>query len=189
MRGLALTSTTPGWGTFSGDRYSGVVRLAVGDLVVHAAHGVGRVAAREKRPGDGRDLVVLELAQGLSVTLPVDYANQVLRAPVSEADLRRVQQTLRADNVFSGGSWLTRRKDTQAKLTGGDPLRLAEVVRDGAGRARMLMAKRTGAQLSPSERDAYLRARMLLSGEISSSRGLAPGEADAWIEEQLTESV
>jgi CarD family transcriptional regulator len=166
-----------------------LVRLAVGDVVVHPAHGVGRVVARTERPGDGRELVVLELAQGLAVTLPVEYAIRVLRAPVNEADIRRLQETLREESVVSAGSWLTRMKGTQAKLTDGDPLRLAEVVRDGAGRARVMTAKGAGARLSPSERDAYLRARTLLSDEISSSRGLAPAEADAWIEEQLTGSV
>ena len=71
------------------------------------------------------------------------------------------------------------------KLSGGDPLGLAEVVRDGALRERRLIAKRTGSQLSPSERDLYMRARRLLSGAIGLAHGLEPAEADAWIEEQL----
>lgn len=71
------------------------------------------------------------------------------------------------------------------KLAGGDPLGLAEVVRDCARRQQRLIAKRTGSQLSPSERDLYMRARRLLSGEIGLARGLEPADADAWIEEQL----
>jgi RNA polymerase-interacting CarD/CdnL/TRCF family regulator len=70
-------------------------------------------------------------------------------------------------------------------VAGGDPLGLAEVVRDGARRQRRLIAKRNGSQLSPSERDLYIRARKLLSGEIGVVQGLEPAEADAWIEEQL----
>ena len=48
-----------------------------------------------------------------------------------------------------------------------------------------MKANGTASQLSPSERDLYLRARRLLSGEIGFARGLEPDAADAWIEEQL----
>jgi RNA polymerase-interacting CarD/CdnL/TRCF family regulator len=65
------------------------------------------------------------------------------------------------------------------------PSELAEVVRNGARRDRGLKAKGTGSQLSPSERDLYLRARRLLSSEIAWARGLDPDEADDWIEAQL----
>ena len=104
-------------------------------------------------------------SQTASVTLPVDRARELLRPLLSEADLRRVQETLREDHTLSEDVWLKRRKDTQVKLAGGEPLGLAEVVRDGALRERRLIAKRNGSQLSPSERDLYMRARRLLSGE------------------------
>jgi len=163
------------------------VRLAVGDVVVYAAHGVGHVVARERRVvlGAVQEILVLELADGLSVTLPVKRARGLLRPLLSEVDLRRVQETLREDDTLSDDVWLKRRKDTQVKVAGGDPLGLAEVVRDGARRERRLIAKRTGSQLSPSERDLYIRARRLLSDEIGVAHGLEPAEADAWIEEQL----
>ena len=163
------------------------VRLAVGDVVVYAAHGVGRVAARKKRMvlGATQEILVLELADGLSVTLPVERARELLRPLLSKADLRRVQATLREDHTLSEDVWPKRRKNTQAKLKDGDPFGLAEVVRDGARREQRLIAKHSGSQLSPSERDLYKRARRLLSAEISLARDLEPAEADAWIEEQL----
>jgi CarD family transcriptional regulator len=156
-------------------------------VVVYAAHGVGRVAAREKRMvlGAAQEVLVLELADGLSVTLPLGRARELLRPLLSKADLRRVQATLREEHTLSEDVWPKRRKDTQAKLKDGDPLGLAEVVRDCARREQRLRAKHTGSQLSPSERAFYLRARRLLSGEIGLARGLEPAEADAWIEEQL----
>jgi CarD family transcriptional regulator len=164
------------------------VRLTVGDVVVYAAHGVGRVAAREKRMvlGATQEILVLELADGLFVTLPVERARELLRPLLSKADLRRVQATLREDHTLSEDVWPKRRKDTQAKSKDGDPFGLAEVVRDGARREQRLIAKHTGAQLPPSERDLYKRARRLLSAEIGLARDLEPAEADAWIEEQLT---
>jgi RNA polymerase-interacting CarD/CdnL/TRCF family regulator len=162
------------------------MRLVVGDVVVYGAHGVGRVSARKRRViGAAQEILVLELAEGLSVTLPVELARELLRPLLSKADLRRVQETLRADHAFSEDVWLKRRKDTQAKLKGGDPFGLAEIVRDGARREQKLGANHPGSRLSPSESDLYRRARRLLSAEIGQARGLEPAAADAWIEEQL----
>ena len=163
------------------------MKLAVGDVVVYATYGVGRIVARGKRVvgGVGEEIVVLELARGLTVTLPLERAHQLLRPPVDEADLCRVQRTLREAGTLSSDVWLKRRKDTQAKLKGGDPVELAEVVRDGAQRGRAMAARPSKSQLSSGERDLYVRARRLLSDEIHLVRGGEEADADAWIEEQL----
>src|SRR5437764_12679804 len=159
----------------------------VGDMVVYGPYGVGRVAAREKRVvlGVAQEILVLELGDDLTVTLPLERAHGLLRSLLSEADLLHVQETLREEHTLSEDGWLKRRKEAQLKVTGGDPLALAEVVRNCARRQERLIAKRTASQLSPSERDFYLRARRLLSGEIAVARGLEPAEAEAWIEQQL----
>jgi CarD family transcriptional regulator len=169
------------------DGYPENMRLVVGVAVVYPAHGVGHVVAREKRLVQGamREVVVLALADGLTVTLPIERARELLRPLLSETELRRVQETLRHDHAPSDDAWLKRRKDTQIKLAGGDPLGLAEVVRDGALRERRLIAKGNGSHLSPSERDLYVRARKLLSREIGLAHGLETLDADAWIQEQL----
>ena len=161
--------------------------MSVGDAVVYAAHGVGRVAAREKMVvlGAEQEVVVLELADGLSVTLPLQRAREQLRPLVSEADVRRVQETLGEDGALGGDVWVKRLQQVQAKLAGGDPLELAEVVRDGARRERTLTAKGTNSKLSTREQALYVKARRLLSGEIGLARGLDPAEADAWIDKQL----
>ncbi|HEU0245682.1 MAG TPA: CarD family transcriptional regulator, partial [Gaiellaceae bacterium] len=91
------------------------MKLAVGDAVVYPAHGAGRVAAREKRVvlGAEQEVVVLALADGLSVTLPMQLARELLRPLVSEAGLRRVQETLREDGALSGDVWVKRLKQVQ----------------------------------------------------------------------------
>ena len=98
------------------------MRLAVGDVVVYAAYGVGRVVARERRVVHEaeQEVVVLELANGLSVMLPIERAREQLRPPVGAAGVRRVQETLRADGTPSTDAWPKRKQQTQAKLTGGD---------------------------------------------------------------------
>lgn len=164
------------------------MELAVGDVVVYGTHGIGRVSARKKRvvSGERQEVVVLELEDGLTVTLPLGRAREQLRAPASEADIRDVQATLRAVRVLSEQPWLARRREMQAKLTGGHPVELAEIVEEGAQRQRTLKLKGKASQLSPGEKELCVRARQLLSGEIAQARGLQPEEADEWIEQQLS---
>ena len=168
--------------------YAAVVRLAVGDMVVYGSHGAGHVAARERRVvlGKRQEVIVLALAGGLSVELPMERAHRLLRPLASEADMSRVQKTLGADHAVSGDPWLKRRRDSQAKLTGGDAIELAEVIRDSARREWTLPAKGTKSQLSPGERALFVKARELLSNEIALVRGVELAEANAWIDEQLT---
>lgn len=167
------------------------VKLAVGDVVVYGTHGIGRIAAREQQLvlGATREVVVLELADGLTVTLPLALAREQLRPLATEADMDRVQQTLREDRVLSKDPWLSRRRETLAKLTGGDPVELAEIVGDGVQRERARRAKGDKPRVSTGEREIFVRARNLLSGEIARARGIQQAEADGWIEEQLTRTA
>jgi CarD family transcriptional regulator len=173
------------WGS-----YPRRVKLAVGDAVVYAGHGIGRVAAREQGTvlGVVQEVVVLELVTGLRVTLPIQRARERLRPLVSEADVWRVQRRLHEDGEASGGGWRTRLRQGQAKLASGDPLELAELVRDGMRCAGPLGGKGSTPKLSESERRLYVQARQLLAEEIGSACGLGQAEADAWIEEQVAGS-
>src|SRR5205807_5602078 len=138
--------------------------------------------AREQRVvlGERREVIVLALPDGLSVELPMERALELLRPLASEADMSRVQKTLGADHAVSGDPWLKRRRDSQAKLTGGDLIELAEIIRDSARREWALPAKGTKSQLSPGERELFMKARQLLSNEIAMARGVEPAEASAW---------
>ena len=153
-------------------------------MVVYASHGAGHVAARERRVvlGKRQEVIVLALAGGLSVELPMERAHELLRPLASEADMSRVQKTLGSEQAANRDPWLRRRRASQAKLTSGDPVELAEIIRDSAHRQSRLRAT----QLSPGERDLFVKARQLLSTEIALARGVEPAEANAWIDEQLT---
>ena len=155
------------------------MKFAKGDVVIYPAHGVGVVVGRE------HDLVMLEFANGLSVTLPVVRAQEQLRPPVSKDGLREVQETLRDEGEPSREVWLKRKRETETKLTGGDPLQLAEVVRDGARRKQLLVATKPSARLSVGENDLYEKARRLLAGEVGVACGFDADQANAWIDEQI----
>jgi CarD family transcriptional regulator, regulator of rRNA transcription len=166
------------------------VELKVGTIVAYPPHGVGRVAKREKRVilGVDEEVVVIELANELSVTLPISRAEEQLRPPATEADLKKVQKALREQGVVSDEIWSKRVQQAQEKLRSGDPLELAEIVRDGVRREQGKTSNGTPTKLSTSERALHLKARELLSGEIGVTRGLEPAEAEAWIDEQLAAS-
>ena len=161
--------------------------LKVGTLVAYPPHGVGRIAAREKKVvlGVEDEIIVIELGNDLSVTLPLARANESLRPPATEADVRKVQKTLREEGVVSDEIWSKRLQHAQDKLRSGDPIDLAEIVRDGVKREQGRTANGTPIKLSTSERALHLKARELLSDEIGIARGLDRAEAEAWIDAQL----
>jgi RNA polymerase-interacting CarD/CdnL/TRCF family regulator len=162
------------------------MRLAVGDLVVYGSHGAGRVTSRQNlRSGESREVVVLDFAAGLSVTLPLQRALEFLRPVASESEVARIRTTLREDIAPSEDRWLKRSKATQAKVTSGEAVGLAEVVRDGARGEGRSTALGEAMRLSPSEHQLYLKARRLLADEIGLARGVESSEADDWITSQL----
>lgn len=165
--------------------------LAVGDLVVYASHGIGRIARRENRGTRGAraDVVVLEFADGLSVTLPVERAAEYLRPVSGKAQIARVQKTLRGITEPGGEAWQKRFRATQIKVAVGEALALAEVVRDGARRDDGPTVRGEPGRLSASERDLYIKARRLLAAEISAARGIDLAEADAWIGDQVAHTL
>jgi CarD family transcriptional regulator len=96
-----------------------------------------------------------------------------------------VKETLTSDQPVDGEAWLTRQRAAAAKLSAGDPVGLAEIIRDSARRERTHATKSAKSTLSPGERELLTRARRLLSTEIALLRGIAPEEAEAWIDLQL----
>ena len=148
------------------------MNLAVGDVVVYGTHGMGRITGRRKQvvAGAKQEVVVLELQEGLTVTLPVERALEQLRPPASAADLREVQVALRAPRELSQDTWLVRRREMQAKLADGRPVLLAEIVGEGAQRERRPTSGKV-TKLSGSEKELFTRARQLLSDEVAMARG------------------
>jgi CarD family transcriptional regulator len=164
------------------------VKLAVGDVVVYGMHGIGRVTGREQQIvlGSTQEVVVVELAEGLTVTLPLERAGAQLRSVASEEDLRKIQEVLREDRVLSTDRWLARKRGVMEKLAEGDPIGLAEIVGEGARRKRDRTEKGYKPSLSAGEREVYETALRLLADEISWARGVEQAEAEGWIDAQLT---
>jgi CarD family transcriptional regulator len=163
------------------------VNLSVGHVVVYGQYGIGRIVDRKNVVVSGvpRDVVVLELLEGLTVTLPVERAGAQLRPVSGERDVGLARDALRKNPELAADSWLSRRRAVVEKLTAGELVGLAEIVNDGARREQSLKAAGKRTQLSPGEREVYLRARQLLVEEIATARGVDSEAAGGWIEEQL----
>ena len=155
------------------------LRLAVGDLVVYASHGIGRVESRQSEQSK-EETLVLVFESGLKVTLPLDRAREALRSLSGEQELKEVQRTLRADSPPAVEPWSRRHRRSQAKLAAGSVTGLAEIVRDGIHRQR----RRVKGGPAPVENQLLRQARTLLAAEIATSRGVDLDEADAWIAQQ-----
>jgi RNA polymerase-interacting CarD/CdnL/TRCF family regulator len=163
------------------------VRLAVGDVVVYGSHGAGPVTARESRVilGTRQEVIVLALAGGLRVELPLQRARELLRPLANESDLSRVGEALSTDQPLSGGTWLKRQRESLSSLNEGDPIGLAHIIRNGARRQAAGASKGSNPPLSLWEREIAARARALLSSEIAFARDIEPEEANGWIDQQL----
>jgi CarD family transcriptional regulator len=158
----------------------GELGLAVDDIVVYAGHGVGRIAMRREQS------VVVEFpSPGLTVILPLERAVACVRPLSTEAEIACVGRTLGGANTDVHTNWQGRLKATRAKVTGGEAVDLAEVIRDASRREERASARSEPGKLSLTERQLYLKARQLLADEISASRGVDPADADEWIADRI----
>lgn len=157
--------------------------FVVGDVVVYASHGIGKVES--SRPtGADPETITVRFVNGLTVTLPMARAREALRPLSSETDLDDVRHSLRAVVDQSAEPWSRRNRRTREKLTSGTVTELAEVVRDGLQREQAAASRGSGTT-APSDRQLYLQARGLLVAEIALCRGIEPEAAEAWIVEQV----
>ena len=94
--------------------------LTVGDWVVCGSYGLGRVAVKETRAVGGaeREVVVVELGDGLLVTLPLERALGCLRLVADQAELEVVQRILRG-SVIDEQAWQKRLRVAREKVSMG----------------------------------------------------------------------
>jgi RNA polymerase-interacting CarD/CdnL/TRCF family regulator len=167
-----------------------VPTLAVGEVVVYAAHGIGRVEARRPGGGDLPETIVVVFSTGLRVTLPIARARRALRSLSSELELEAVGSTLRASPAPTIEPWSKRFGSIREKVNAGEVQGLAEVVRDGHQREEQLaLGQGSHSASATGERALYLQARKRLAEEIALARGIQAAEADEWIVDQVEARV
>lgn len=105
-----------------------------GDYVVYPTHGVGRVQGVERREIAGFDLrlfVISFEAEKMTLRVPVDKVeNSGLRRISSQDKMEAALTTLRGRARGKRTMWSRRAQEYEAKIHSGDPVSIAEVLRD-----------------------------------------------------------
>jgi CarD family transcriptional regulator len=105
-----------------------------GDYVVYPTHGVGKVTGVEKQEIAGFNLhlfVILFAAEKMTLRVPVDkVTDSGLRKISSKDKMQSVIGTLKGRARSKRTMWSRRAQEYEAKINSGDPVAIAEVVRD-----------------------------------------------------------
>lgn len=105
-----------------------------GDYVVYPTHGVGKVTGVEKQEIAGFNLqlfVILFESEKMTLRVPVDkVADSGLRKISSKDKMAAVIATLKGRARSKRTMWSRRAQEYEAKINSGDPVAIAEVVRD-----------------------------------------------------------
>ena len=105
-----------------------------GDFVVYPTHGVGKVVEIENQEYSGHKLklFVIEFErERMTLRVPTDKAEvSGLRKLSSKKIIEKALTTLKGRARVKRTMWSRRAQEYEAKINSGDPLAIAEVVRD-----------------------------------------------------------
>ena len=150
--------------------------FSAGDFVVYPAHGVGKVTSITKDVIAGQELEL--------IAVRFDKDRMTLRVPMAKArtsGLRKLSnqsimatalETLRGKSKAKRAMWSRRAQEYEAKINSGDPVSIAEVVRD-------LHRSQTQTDQSYSERQIYEQALDRLANELAALERINMQEATA----------
>lgn len=146
----------------------------IGSWVVYPSHGVGKLDDIEEITlGDeSMEFFVISFEKSkLTLKLPVKKAvDSGLRKIASKADLAEVFDALRQRNKKRRLMWSKRAQEYEIKINSGDPISIAEVIKD--------LYKEGGETMqSFSERQIYQQAMERLAREVSVIEDIDESEA------------
>ncbi len=110
------------------------VDFSAGDHVVYPTHGVGKVLRIERQSiaGFELDLMVVEFERDkMTVRIPLTKVQSVgIRKLSTPLKMRTALDTLKGRARIKRAMWSRRAQEYEAKINSGDPVQIAEVVRD-----------------------------------------------------------
>mgnify|MGYP001472384061 CR=1 FL=1 len=140
------------------------LELKIGEIVVYPKHGVGEVSKIETMEISNikTSFYVVKMEQSkLIIRVPLDKQEEVgLRKISSKKIVEEVFSTLKLKPKIRRIMWSRRAQEYEAKIFSGDPVKIAEVVRD-------LFRKNTQADQSYSERQMFQIAIERLAREVA----------------------
>jgi CarD family transcriptional regulator len=154
----------------------------VGETVVYPHHGAADITDIKMITvkGEKREYLVLKVHQSdLTVKVPSENVELVgVRDVTSQAGLEKVFGVLRMPYVEDPANWSRRFKANTEKLSSGDVIKVAEVVRD-------LWRRSQKKPLSTGEKSMLHRARVQLISEIALAERTDEVRAEAVLDEVL----
>ncbi len=169
-------------GTVASFMASQNIKLKAGDYVVYPTHGVGLVTAIQKQTvGEATlKMVVVHFEQDKMVLrVPVHKVTSSGMRKLSSKDIMKsALTTLKGRARVKRTMWSRRAQEYEAKINSGDPVSIAEVVRD-------LHARVGHSDQSYSERQLYEAALDRLSRELAAVEGVEQAQATTKIEKTL----
>ena len=143
---------------------SNTVEFSVGDHIVYPAHGVGLISSVETQEIAGAELklYVVEFAkERMTLRVPVAKAPQLgMRKLSSQKVMETAFSILKGKARVKRTMWSRRAQEYEAKINSGNPVSIAEVVRD-------LHRKEDQPEQSYSERQIYEAAIGRLAREVA----------------------
>lgn len=110
------------------------LKVSTGDYVVYPTHGVGKVTGFEEQEiaGDKLKLIVIDFNKDrMILRVPVTKAETSgLRRLSSKDEMKVALKTLKGRSRVRRTMWSRRAQEYEAKINSGDPVSIAEVVRD-----------------------------------------------------------
>ncbi len=154
-----------------------------GDFVVYPTHGVGKIIGVEEQTigGDTLELFIIDFEQDrMKLRVPVEKSKiSGLRRLSSRDRLKRAMSTLKSAPRVKRTMWSRRAQEYEAKINSGDPVSIAEVVRD-------LFRNSDQQEQSYSERQIYQSALDRLAREFAAVDKVSEEKAAQKLESVLS---
>lgn len=135
-----------------------------GDYVVYPTHGVGKISDISKQTISGSELELLVVnfdKDKMTLRIPMAKVPHVGLRKISEPDtMSQALETLKGKAKIKKIMWSRRAQEYENKINSGNPVAVAEVVRD-------LYREENLAEQSYSERQIYEQAFERLASEVA----------------------
>ncbi len=155
------------------------IKFSTGDYVVYPAHGVGQVEGIETHTIGGMQVSLYTISfekDRMRLKVPVAKADvSGLRKLSSAERLGTAMQTLQGRARTRRAMWSRRAQEYEMKINSGDPVAIAEVLRD-------LKRSNDDTEQSYSERQIYQSALERLARELAAVENISEIQAAEQLE-------
>lgn len=153
------------------------------DYVVYPAHGVGKIVAIEEQEISGHKLKLYVIdfpREKMTLRVPMAKAEKSGMRPLSSPKtMKQAMDTLKGRARVKRTMWSRRAQEYEAKINSGDPISIAEVVRD-------LHRSEDQPDQSYSERQIYEAAKERLVRELAAVESIEQDDAEIKLNKLLS---